>query len=88
MWCIPPMQDAAFVCAMEQVLDVYMRPHDPAQPVVCMDETTKHAPRSAPLVGAVVVAFDLLHCFGQVVAGAVAIDIVGVRADIAVHELR
>ena len=26
---------------MEQVLDVYTRPHDPAHPVVCMDETTK-----------------------------------------------
>ena len=41
MWCIPPKHDAAFVCAMEQVLDVYTRPHDPARPVVCMDETTK-----------------------------------------------
>ena len=41
MWCIAPKQDAAFVCAMEQVLDVYTRPHDPAHPVVCMDETTK-----------------------------------------------
>ncbi len=36
MWCIPPKQDAAFVCSMEQVLDVYTRPHDPARPVVCM----------------------------------------------------
>ena len=26
---------------MERVLDVYTRPHDPAHPVVCMDETTK-----------------------------------------------
>ena len=41
MWCIPPKQVAAFVCAMEQVLDVYPRPHDPAYPVICMDETTK-----------------------------------------------
>jgi hypothetical protein len=38
MWCIPPEQDAAFVCQMEQVLEVYKRPHDPARPVVCMDE--------------------------------------------------
>ena len=29
------------MCAMEQVLDVYTRPHDPLYPVVCMDETTK-----------------------------------------------
>ena len=40
MWCIPPKQDAAFVCAMEQVLDVYKRPLDPAYPVVCMDESS------------------------------------------------
>jgi hypothetical protein len=38
MWCIPPEQDAAFVCQMEQVLEVYKRPYDPKRPVVCMDE--------------------------------------------------
>lgn len=32
---------AAFVCQMEQVLDVYARPYDPARPVVCLDETRK-----------------------------------------------
>jgi hypothetical protein len=26
---------------MEDVLDVYHRPHDPACPVVCVDETSK-----------------------------------------------
>jgi hypothetical protein len=41
MWCIPPKQDAAFVCQMEQVLEVYKRPHDPKRPVVCMDEQPK-----------------------------------------------
>lgn len=41
MWCIPPKEDAAFVCQMEQVLDVYKRPIDPKFPVICMDETTK-----------------------------------------------
>jgi hypothetical protein len=41
MWCIPPEQDAAFVCQMEQVLEVYKRPHDPLRPVVCMDEQPK-----------------------------------------------
>jgi len=41
MWCIPPEQDAAFVCAMEQVLEVYKRPYDPLRPVVCMDEQPK-----------------------------------------------
>jgi hypothetical protein len=41
MWCIPPAQDAAFVCQMEQVLEVYKRPYDPKRPVVCMDEQPK-----------------------------------------------
>ena len=41
MWCIPPREDAAFVCDMERVLDVYRRPHDPRRPVVCMDEQPK-----------------------------------------------
>jgi hypothetical protein len=26
-WCLPPEQDAEFVCAMEDVLDVYHRPY-------------------------------------------------------------
>ena len=37
-WCIPPEQNAAFVAAMEDVLEVYSRPYDPARPVICMDE--------------------------------------------------
>jgi len=37
-WCIPPEQNAAFVAAMEDVLEVYARPYDPKKPVVCMDE--------------------------------------------------
>ncbi len=37
-WCIPPKEDATFVAAMEDVLEVYARPHDPTRPVVCMDE--------------------------------------------------
>lgn len=41
MWCIPPEANAAFVCAMENVLDVYQRAYDPNRPVVCMDETSK-----------------------------------------------
>jgi hypothetical protein len=41
MWCIPPEQDAAFVCRMEQVLEVYRRPYDRRHPVVCMDEQPK-----------------------------------------------
>lgn len=38
---IPPQANAAFVAGMEDVLEVYHRPHDPARPVVCLDETSK-----------------------------------------------
>lgn len=37
-WVIPPKQDAEFVAAMEDVLDIYALPYDPACPVLCMDE--------------------------------------------------
>lgn len=40
-WCIPPKQNADFVCQMEDVLDVYKRPYDPTKPQVCMDESSK-----------------------------------------------
>ncbi len=35
---IPPEANAEFVCRMEDVLNVYTRPEDPARPLVCMDE--------------------------------------------------
>jgi hypothetical protein len=35
---IPPDRSAAFVAAMEDVLDVYKRPYDPFHPVVAVDE--------------------------------------------------
>jgi hypothetical protein len=38
---IPPEQNGEFVARMEQVLEVYKRPHDPARPVVCMDEAPR-----------------------------------------------
>lgn len=38
---IPPTANAAFVAAMEDVLEVYTRPHDPDRPLVCLDETSK-----------------------------------------------
>ena len=53
MWCLPGAPNAAFVCAMEDVLDVYTRPYDPQHPTVCLDETSKQlvgevqAPRPA-----------------------------------------
>jgi hypothetical protein len=37
-WLIPPEADAEFVAGMEEVLDTYAKPYDPACPVVCMDE--------------------------------------------------
>ena len=40
-WVIPPQANAAFVCAMEDVLEVYTRPYDPRRPQVCVDETSK-----------------------------------------------
>jgi hypothetical protein len=40
-WCIPPEQNADFVCAMEDVLEVYKRPYDETHPLICMDESSK-----------------------------------------------
>jgi hypothetical protein len=40
-WCLPEAPSADFVAAMEDVLEVYHRPHDPSRPVVCMDEASK-----------------------------------------------
>lgn len=37
-WVIPPEADAEFVANMEEVLETYEKPYDPAQPVLCMDE--------------------------------------------------
>jgi len=38
---IPPEQNAEFVAAMEDVLEVYQRPYDASRPVVCLDEQSK-----------------------------------------------
>jgi len=38
---LPEGPSAEFVAAMEDVLDVYHRPYDPQQPVVCLDECSK-----------------------------------------------
>ncbi len=37
-WCIPPKEDADFVAAMEDILDVYQQPYDEKYPLWCMDE--------------------------------------------------
>jgi|TARA_Y100000310_G_scaffold291342_1_gene319228 transposase len=41
MYCLPGKPNGDYVCAMEDVLDVYQRPYDPKRPVVCLDETCK-----------------------------------------------
>ena len=38
---IPPECNSEFVANMEKVLDVYKRPYDEDNPVVCMDESPK-----------------------------------------------
>jgi hypothetical protein len=44
MWCVADLDDE-YIAKMEDVLEVYERPYDPQQPVVCMDEKpiTLHA---------------------------------------------
>jgi hypothetical protein len=39
-WVIPSA-GADFVCAMEEVLEVYERPYNALRPVVCLDESPK-----------------------------------------------
>jgi len=37
-WVIPPEADGEFVAHMEDVLETYEKPYNPAVPVICMDE--------------------------------------------------
>ena len=37
-WVIPPEADGEFVAHMEEVLETYEKPYNPAVPVLCMDE--------------------------------------------------
>ena len=37
MWCVADLDDE-YIAKMEDVLEVYERPYDPQQPVVCIDE--------------------------------------------------
>jgi hypothetical protein len=36
-----PKESGEFVCAMEDILEVYHRPYDPKRPLVCIDEASK-----------------------------------------------
>jgi hypothetical protein len=50
---IPPKENAEFVAAMEDVLEVYRRPYNPKRPVVCMDEQSKQLVKETrPIIAA------------------------------------
>ena len=44
MWCVGKLNDE-YIAKMEDVLETYERPYNPAEPVVCLDEKplTLHA---------------------------------------------
>lgn len=44
MWCVAELNDE-YIAKMEDVLEAYEKPYDPAEPVVCLDEKpiTLHA---------------------------------------------
>ena len=50
MWCIAEL-DQTYIQKMEDVLAVYEKPYNPAQPVLCLDEKpiTLHADVRAPI---------------------------------------
>lgn len=60
-WCIPPKQNAEFVCNMEDVLDVYQRRYDPDYPVVCMDESSKQMVKETRL--GIALGVGQVECF-------------------------
>ena len=37
MWCVPEL-NAEYIERMEEVLEIYERPYNPQEPVVCLDE--------------------------------------------------
>ena len=47
-WCIPPQGSAEFVCAMEDVLEVYHRQYRDNEVMVCLDETSKQQVKETP----------------------------------------
>ena len=53
MWCIAELDDE-YIEKMEDVLAVYERPYDPAEPVVCLDEkpVTLHGDVRPPMAAA------------------------------------
>ena len=61
-WCIPPQGNAEFVCAMEDVLEVYQRQFGDNEVLVCLDETSKQQVKETrlprPLRPGSAVAYD------------------------------
>ena len=47
-WCLPPQGSAEFVCAMEDVLEVYHREYQDNEVLVCLDETSKQLVQGDP----------------------------------------
>ena len=47
-WCLSPQGSAEFVCAMEDVLEVYHRRFDDQEVLVCLDETSKQLVQEDP----------------------------------------
>jgi hypothetical protein len=47
-WVIPPEADGEFVAHLEEVLETYAKPYDPARPVLCMDEQPVQLLRGDP----------------------------------------
>ena len=48
-WCIPPGSSSEFVCAMEDVLEVYHRQYGDNEVLVCLDETSKQQTKETRL---------------------------------------
>ena len=49
-WCIPPQGSADFVCAMEDVLEVYQCRYGDNEVLVCLDETSKQQVKETRLL--------------------------------------
>ena len=52
MWCVADLTDE-YIDNMEDVLEIYERPYDAQEPVVCLDEkpVTLHADNPATIAG-------------------------------------
>ena len=45
MWVVADL-DEDYIAHMEDVLELYERPYNPRQPVVCLDESPSHCTRT------------------------------------------